>query len=258
MIWKEYNLSKSQSVAIKCGSTKIQIGLKSEGIIIKEDLLEEPEFDVLESAEFDSYDGVTTISATNPSGIRLMPSLPDKPLILKTVPSFKVMPKEKMELFIFIPVVIQLFDKNQRESELLFEKQSVELSQAWLGESDSGMLAYSLHKAVDFTVRTEVNKNWTVTCKATFRNDWKKTVEPNRLSFDPRRLRIYVDNNGNLYSNDITFHHRDENSAVEIEYSSHPPSIAPNAKVITEARNPEDSNIFAKGYNFLKAITQYR
>jgi len=257
-MWGNYSSKPEEEIVVNVFETSFSIFQNGNNLNIKMLESETQECSIRarqkKSVEYSSEIKIATKQISN---LHIVPCLSDRPLILKEIPLFKVMPSAKITLFAFCPIGIQLYSSSIKPENILLEKMSSELSQAWLGEPDAGVLGYSLLNSVDLKRDSDLFQPWTACCTISFFNESKKPVEPNKLSIDTTQLKMY-ENEQKLYTSNINIHYKDENAPFDVEYSHNKPSQFPKAKLVADARNPVGTNLFYKSYNFLKSITQIR
>jgi len=256
-MWKKYTFNSAPQLHISMGLLKILAEKNDTGICFYTDENDDEGFFISENKDAVSEGEKTSVACNLNDGLTIVPAMPDKPLILISLPKCKIMPKSELKLFCFIPISIQMYEGKAEKDKLIFEKQTQELSQAWLGATDAGTLAYSLFDSVDFKTDSSVGKAWKAVCPISFINQSKQAVEPNKLSVDATKLRIF-DSEGTLCTNDVKLIYNGADSPIETNYGTAKPSVFPKAEQIAEPRNPEEKNILVIGYNFLKSISQYR
>lgn len=257
-MWDNYSLNSENQINIHLFTHKLLVFQENNNLCVKSKNVEEAGLSVTigKKTQFDS-DEELNIAISDSSEFHIVPCFPERALLLKAIPAFRIMPNAKITLYAFCPIGIQIYASHIRPEYLLYEKMSVHLSQAWLGQPDAGVLGYSLFDSVDLQPNSPLFHPWVACCEIVFYNDSKKMVEPVKFSIDATRLRIYQ-NEGRLYTSNVKIHHKDEDAPFEIEYLQSKPSGMGRAVQVANARNPEETNILAKSYNFLKAIAQQR
>lgn len=257
MIWNKYELSLGEQMQVQLGTVLLAIRKEKNAYTFYQSETEEGLLSATNNAfEIPESEGCM-ISCDPNESLQLLPALPDKPLILKSLPKLKIMPKSALKLFLFIPISVQFYTGKISPETLIFEKGSKQLSQAWLGETDSGTLAYSLFDSISTNLNTDISRDWKAVCPVTFENQSKTAVEPSRLSVDVTRLILYQQN-GQLCTNEVILEYNGADSPIDVKFGQEKSAAFPEAELLANQRNPEEKNLLVKSYNFLKSISQYR
>lgn len=258
MIWTKYNLEREKVYCWKFGTLEFfikkigkewQIAHKTSETPGKSDefanVVPEPE-----NVEWKSF-----IADKNDS-LLILPALPDRPVIIKPNNTFKLMPNKAVQLFINIPVWIQLYSGTAQKENLMLEIPLRELSSTWFGDPDNGTLSYSLPKGSYESLGSNNPNGYEIICPVKIINSAAGQLDFQRLCLHVEFLGIYFDQHF-LYTNETRVRYKGESIISDIHYTHQPPSFVENAKHLSSPRNHEKSNVFMKSFHLIKSLTDY-
>ncbi|MBN2350822.1 MAG: DUF432 domain-containing protein [Bacteroidales bacterium] len=186
----------------------------------------------------------------------LVPALPDKPLVLRPESNFQIMPGTNIQLFVQIPLWIQLFAGSHRYENLISDFSSVELSNTWFGEPDIGIPAYSLNNPVQTIKDTEKILSYEAMCPLQIINESNEILNFQRLALHVEQLDLYT-NEVQLFTNEVKVKFKGEDRASDITFSGSKPFSNEKLRRINSPRETARKNILNRGFYFIKTITQY-
>ncbi len=190
------------------------------------------------------------------SPLILMPALPDRPVVVKPDNIFKLLPDKIFQLFIHMPVWIQLYLGAPHSDNLICEIPSAELSGTWFGDSDSGVLSYSLPKGyIKNSVLPSMAEN-EIICPLRITNSSSSQLDFQRLCIHVESLNIYSQGK-TLMANETKVRFKGENFISDIYYTDQAPANIENLKLIADPRIPGKANVLKKSFHFFKSLTEY-
>ena len=190
------------------------------------------------------------------STLQLSPSLPDRPIVVKPEIPFTIRTGTNLDIFVKIPLWVQLFSSSVKPKNLLYEIITTELSSTWFGDPTSGELAYSLQSGIiQNLTEIDIAPNEAI-CPIQIRNESLSILHFQRLSIDVTQLNIYANQNL-VCTNEVKVQFRGEEQNTEVQIIQSVPSVQESLKLIGNARNLPDKNLFRKSFYFIKSFTQY-
>jgi hypothetical protein len=258
MIWTKYNLEREKVYHWKFGTLELFIRKIGKEWQIANKTSETPEeSDELANVvpEPENVEWKSFIADKNDS-LKILPALPDRPVVIKPDNTFKLMPGKAVQFFINIPVWIQLYSGSAQKENLMFEIPLRELSSTWFGDPDNGILSYSLPKGSYGSLGSNNPKGYEIICPVRITNSSAGQLDFQRLCLHVDFLGIYYDQKY-LYTNETRVRYKGENIISDIHYTNQPPPSVENTKQLSSPRNQEKSNVFKKSFHLIKSLTEY-
>lgn len=257
-MWEKHTIEKGKTYMCSAGDRILWINkqenkwqvLNQKRDDLRKALTIAEESDMPENAKWETF------VADKSNLLNILPALPDRPIVIKPMESFKLLPKSNIHLFIPIPLWIQLYAGQSKKKRLVYEIPAIELSSTWLGEPDSGILAYSLRLNPSSQYDKTALKAYEVLCPIKVSNDSANTLDFQRFLLNVEQLTIYSENDL-LYTNEVHIRFKEENVISEVNYPPKSPAIIENAKHIAEPRNMERRGALVRSFYFFKSLTQY-
>mgnify|MGYP006079187085 CR=1 FL=1 len=173
----------------------------------------------------------------NVADIRFWPTFPDRPLIVKTRIPVVVPPKSSINLYINIPIWLEVSIAHKDSFETLDKFSPVKLSDTWYGSSFEGQLCYALKSRARRNLDDLENESLRAVCMFRIRNKSDETLPVERIRVIGDHLNLYnIDDRLWASSVDIIFNGKDEKTSVE--YQTNAPIESPNSNQIREATKP--------------------
>ncbi|MBN1950515.1 MAG: DUF432 domain-containing protein [Bacteroidales bacterium] len=186
----------------------------------------------------------------------IMPATPDRPLIIKSSKKISVLPRMSLDLFIEIPVWIQLYASSVKPENLLLEFPSSELSSTWFGDPDNGELAYSYSKEIIYDPEEIRPVSGNAVCPIRIKNESDITLNFQRLSVPIFLLNLYG-NSEMLCTNEVNVRYKGDDNTSEIHIAGNNPSVSEGLKLIVNARIKSNRSFLKKSFSFIKSIADY-
>jgi len=197
---------------------------------------------------------IQTISISSETSILALPSFPSKPLILKGLPTLKLLPGSTIKATVTVPLTVKIIGKTTAKQTLLWEYESQTLSQAWIGESDKGTLGFSLFDRLALEKIPKESPQWHITCPLELTNHSKEVFCPSKLFVDTTQVNIYESPYG-LISDTIALTYTDNENpytaSVKKQHNS-------DYRLIAKASNTDSASLYERSFNFFKSIVQSR
>jgi len=255
-IWKTPDLETGNSWYWKIGNRafwiqKIENGWKIAGKL-EEDFAWEPVINQTQEKPEDLP--WSTVYSGKKKQIKMLPQLPDKPLLLKPDQEYILFPKQTLKIFITAPVWIQIKTFSSSDEKVLKEFPCCELSNTWFGEVDSGELAYSSDSPIYENFSKIPYLYHRIICPLKIRNTADIPLDLIRLSLNVPHLNVYQSGDS-LIADMITVEYKGQDQVSRVSYSKDK-TIDADMKLLAEAREIHKRSIFRTSFSFIRSIYQ--
>lgn len=186
--------------------------------------------------------------------IELLPALPDRAMVIKPASNIKLLPDESLELFVNLPVWIQIYAYKKQERKFLHEFPSKIMSSTWFGENDAGELAYSMDNRMSLIESDLEDSDARITCKIVVMNESDEIMDFQRLNLRVEHLAIYRKNN-KLFATPVEFQYKGTGELSRVSYSTEIGKDKAYTLVNKERVRP-DKNILKRSFSFIKSVYQ--
>lgn len=194
--------------------------------------------------------------ANKHSQLHLLPSTPERPLIVKPTKNISILAGMNLDIYLEVPLWIQLYVSSVKDENLLLEFPVNEPSSTWFGEPDNGELAYSYPGDIYFHSGDISLHSGMAICPLKIRNESESALAFQRLSVPVEQLNLYA-NQEMICTNEVNVRYKGEDKTSEIQISGGNPTITEGLKIINNARIRTSRNILKKSFSFIKSITDY-
>jgi len=182
----------------------------------------------------------------------IVPAMPAKPLVFKGSGLY-VLPKQKMTIFLKIPLAFQIYFSKVQPENLLKEITYKRLSDTWFGEPDSGEPAFALGSEFYLTMDEIQITDLEAICPVIIENNSATILNLQRL--------LIRDENVTLYKNDekivtsvvhVEFKGNDVASSVDYRYSKE--LNGEKQEILAKPRNSSGKNLLNMNFHFIRNI----
>jgi len=182
----------------------------------------------------------------------IVPAMPVKPLVFKGSGLY-VLPKQKMTIFLKIPLAFQIYFSKVQPENLLKEITYKRLSDTWFGEPDSGEPAFALGSEFYLTMDEIQITDLEAICPVIIENNSATILNLQRL--------LIRDENVTLYKNDekivtsvvhVEFKGNDVASSVDYRYSKE--LNGEKQEILAKPRNSSGKNLLNMNFHFIRNI----
>lgn len=198
----------------------------------------------------------TFIGDKRTDSVSVLPSLPDRPIVIMPTSNYKVLPNKSVLLYIPIPPWLQFYAGNNKKENLFYECHSEELSSTWFGEPDSGSLAYSFPFNLSQAMSPPAESGQSIICPIRLNNNSTEILDVQRLLLHCEYLNVYSEGK-QLFANETKIKFKGEQNVSDVQYSNHAPSMLKNAVQIASARVTKSQSVITKSFHFIKSLTNY-
>ncbi len=190
------------------------------------------------------------------TSLYILPALPDRPVVVKPVENYTVLPEMQLDILVQIPLWIQLYASSVKPEQLMLDIPVEAMSSTWFGDPVSGELAYSLPGELFLKMEELSPSSKYAVCPVRIRNLSDTTLNFERLSLHANQLNIY-ENKGRLFTNEVRVKYRGEDQQSEVQIVSGSPAMATGSSLLASARIRENKGLLQKSFYFIKSFTQY-
>jgi hypothetical protein len=125
------------------------------------------------------------------STVRFNPAFPDRPLVVKTRAPVMIPSDQTVDLFLNIPIWVEVCVEEGELSDVLGLFPSKLLSNTWFGDQFEGELCYALKSLARRTKDDLKIEPLAATCRFSITNRFEKPLPLDRIRVLPRHLSIY-------------------------------------------------------------------
>lgn len=155
------------------------------------------------------------------SEMELLPSFPDRPVVVRPEMAFTLLPGERIQLYVGVPILLTLRRKDEPP---FFSEPVLPFSNTWFGTPVEGELSYAL--------RAQARRNsgqveacpWRVICPVRVRNQSKEILSLQRLCLRLRYLSIYTHAERGLWANESSVIFRGGDQWSRVAYAQNAPA----------------------------------
>ena len=183
-------------------------------------------------------------------GLKVMPRLPDRPVVVKTAKPFNIHPGQQAEIFVSIPLwlAVSVGADNLQIQELPI----VRPSDTWFGPSTmEGDLCYSSTTQGRLTLQELPTRPHRATSSVLIKNNMDKTLTLEQFSLPAPYLSLFSTDEGGLWTESITLLNDDESDLAKVSVSEAPPKQNNNPTRVAEPRLKAHQNMLLRTFRVL-------
>jgi hypothetical protein len=189
----------------------------------------------------------------NDGVLRLVPLLPDKPVVIRPESIIKILPHEKVQFFLPLPIIVGIQTERVDESVTLREIPFQKMPFTWFGETDTGELCYSF--------ATPLNSNFSelefdlghAVCVLKINNDSPSSLDFHRLCIRAEHLRLYQGPKS-LWTNEVIVHFKGPEQWSQVDFADSVPYYEKVNEGHYGPRRPVGRNFVKKSFELIKSI----
>lgn len=187
--------------------------------------------------------------------VRLLPALPDRPLVLEPEMPFVLLPGTEARVYVRVPLVARLELDLDGAPHVLAEHPAIELSDTWWGDVEEGEIAYWLHTSARRTVAPELLTSHQAICPLQLVNRSPDELRVERLTLRVAHLSIFAGREtGGLWTDVSRVRYMGEDEGSQIDNSGAPPDEAEGGQLVTRPREPLTRGLRARTFARLRAL----
>ncbi len=184
--------------------------------------------------------------------LQIKPQMPDRPVIIKPESPFRIVKNSHAQIYVRIPVWIQL-GISGRHTYPLLDIPTIILSNTWFGTFLEGELCYWVSSGVRRQIEIDPDRPYMAICPIFLSNKSNEDLLVEKLALRVTNLSLYMENN-QLWAGDTSIIYKGEQEISQIEFPQGPPVDAKSAKLINTARITSKKGLSIKTFSTLKDL----
>ncbi|NBB77834.1 MAG: DUF432 domain-containing protein [Verrucomicrobia bacterium] len=190
----------------------------------------------------------------NLRAIRVLPMMPDRPILVQPLHPLRLAPKAEVEFYLSIPVDIQLSTPVPGPTDpALFEPlerlQSEILSDSWFGDQIQGVFCYALKsRARRERPQLESGSDSRAICKIKIENSSEVQLHVSKFCLRLERCHIWQKDN-ELWSSPIHIRYRGTDQLTAIDYYETAPEELGDCTRIADAEKDPTENLISRTFS---------
>ncbi|HUT35216.1 MAG TPA: hypothetical protein VNE39_17135 [Planctomycetota bacterium] len=188
------------------------------------------------------------------SMFRLLPVMPNRPVVLRPESTLAVPPTRQALLFVEIPIWVRI----TAGAELRFvlrEEPTVVLPRTWFGDLASGELCYALTTRARRSVSPADARIHRAVCPVRVQNAWTAPLEFDRLCVHVAHLSVYTAA-AQLWTNEVRVTFRGPDDPCQVDYAEGAPSAETITGILGEPRAPTTRSLLQRSFAGLWGFKQ--
>ncbi len=184
----------------------------------------------------ESLDWGRWVTGRNESSVRLIPTMPDRAVVVRTESPVKIPPSREAVFFVSIPIWIKICTGGSKPCDL-WEVPSVVRSNTWFGDTLFGELCYSLVSRARRQVEDADHPLHKAVCPVNIRNGSDHMLHVDRFCVHTEHLSVF----GGvrlLWTNEVTIRFQGEDQISNVDYARQKPALESQVKLLTAPRVP--------------------
>lgn len=183
----------------------------------------------------------------------LEPALPELPIVVKPEDELSIIPGNKLEVLLDIPLLLAVTFGPQGKRTTIWEYPYTELSQSFFGNPDSGELCYSIVNSLSKTFKDYRPKDNTALCPLTIINKSNQILNFERMILRGPYLTLYFGAD-QIFTSPVTITFKGAEQTSQVVIKKRPPEESPAMKIASYPRKKEEKSVLKKSFFFLKTI----
>jgi hypothetical protein len=187
--------------------------------------------------------------------VRLVPSLPDRPVIVRPKYPLRLPSGESVLFYVNIPLWVRV-TIGERSEISLSEIPAVVLSNTWFGEPTSGELCYALKTRALRDLDDLSNHPYMATCPVRVENQAPTDLDFQRICIRVENLHVYRGVR-RLWTNQVEVIFKGEDFSSQITVLKYAPKLEGTSERLCAAREPVERSLLKKSFSFLRSLTSF-
>lgn len=242
-LFTKYSLKPGNTKNIQLGKLCIQIKREEQGWYIHS-------YDI-DDENGNSVKGEFYQTGTSNTLI-LAPALQAKPIVIKGS-GLIVSPAQKLNFFIKVPLVIQVYYASKKNENLLKEIPSTRLSDTWFGEPDNGEPAYAVSSEYSLTIEDLKTEDFDVICPINVVNNSDKPLELQRLIIRVENLSLFLINK-KIISSLVKIEYKGKDTISLATYGSSKLLHGEKQQILAKPRTDGQNGSLKINFHFIRNI----
>jgi hypothetical protein len=187
--------------------------------------------------------------------LQLVPVLQDRPVVLNSDITLKILPGNEALFFVGIPVWVRVRVGTRKDIELA-EIPTQILSNTWFGDPTTGELCYSLQSRAGREIEKIPISAHKAVCPVLLMNGSTVKLDFQKLDIHVEHLRVYAGAH-RLWTNEVGIRFLGDGQPVQVEFSNNAPSFEKHLTLLAEERVPTSQSILKKSIGILRHFTNF-
>jgi hypothetical protein len=180
--------------------------------------------------------------------VRLIPALPDRPVVTKPDTPLYVYPGEQVTLYLSFPLWLRV--EVGEPSRLLKEIPLYRLSDTWFGPNTrEGEICYASHTAGTVNLHDLVRRSYRASTAIVVRNRSHAPLYIERLNVNLPYLSLYADVDNMLWTNALVLEHQGGDGLSNLQIERRAPSEAKGGQFIIGPRQVEHRSALVRAFS---------
>ncbi len=184
--------------------------------------------------------------------LKLIPVVPDKPVIISPEYPFRVVKNADARVFTRIPLWVRVIMVDGSE-QILIEIPTIVLSKTWFGDSVEGELCYWISTSARRAIEESHITNYLCICALDIHNKAESDLHVEKICFRVERLSLFK-KDGQVWSDETEITYRGDQQHSDIVMTGKVPSEAKSAQKIAKPRNPLKKSIATRTFQKLRVL----
>jgi len=189
------------------------------------------------------------------SYVQLVPTMPDRGVVVRTESPVKIPPSREAVFFVSIPTWIKICAGGSKLSDL-WEVPSVIRSNTWFGDTLSGELCYSLVSRARRQVEDADHPLHKAVCPVKICNESGHMLNVDRFCVHVEHLSVY----GGvrlLWTNKVTIRFQGEDQISKLDYARQKPDLESQVKLLSPPRIPFKETLLKRSLGSFARLTDF-
>lgn len=184
--------------------------------------------------------------------IKLVPVVPDKPIIISPEYPFRVVKNADARVFTRIPLWVRVVMIGNKE-QILTEIPTVILSKTWFGDPVEGELCYWISTSARRTIEESQVTNYLCICTLNIYNRSDGDLQVEKICFRAERLTLFK-KESQVWSDETEITYRGDQQHSDIVMTGKAPSEAKSSGKIAKPRNALKKSIATRTFQKLRVF----
>jgi hypothetical protein len=180
------------------------------------------------------------------SMFRLLPMMPDRPVVVRPVSPLSVPPNRQALLFVGIPIWVRIIAGAELRF-VLREEPTVAPLLTWFGDYAAGELCYMLRTRARRTIEPADIRAHRAVCPVRVQNGWTAPLEFDRLCIHVAHLSVYTAR-AQLWTNEVRVTFRGPADPSQVDYADGAPTAETITGILGEPRAPATRSLLHRSF----------
>jgi len=185
--------------------------------------------------------------------ITLEPALPELPLIITPMEKLGILPNQKLDVFVEIPLLLSIFSGTQGNRLNLWETPFTPLSKSFFGSPDNGEIAYSLVTPLYSSVSLYTAPATSAYCPLSIFNRSAQVLDFQRMILRVPYLTLYQGAD-RIFASPVFVSFRGADQISQVKIRKKPLESDPPLKEMVPPRSIEEKSVLKKSFFFIKNL----